>query len=369
MTVLFFIFEKTDRMPLDCIDKIIGLSRTDCSCYDTDKPADANESVSGLYIDELEGISLKMADSPSPCEKGGLWDLLTLARENAVKVFETELLACISSVTKMKRKSFIGTVGEREWTSLITPSTNYLGWRICSPNIKGGFMRIKSITTLMDTTTTFDVHVYSNLQDTPVHTFSNIESEALKRKENDVTDLLLPLGDDKCGEELIYYLVYEPTGFKPLNNNLDCGCGSKNRNYRDFFDVDGTAGDDPTTLSGQKDFTTSSFANGLCVEMDVFCRLDDVICQHSVDASDPMFNVMAMAIQFKAGELLVDYINASGNINRFTLLNQERLWGRKNKFSSEYRTRVQYLCGEIDVTDSDCVTCDNKHLNTGTIKV
>ena len=182
------------------------------------KPAESTTSISGLYMDELEGISLKMIDSVNPCEKGGLWDMMARARENAVKTFETELLACVSKVTKVKRKSFMGTIGERDWTGVITPSTDFMGIRFESPNINGGYMRIKSITTLMDTTATFDVHVYSNLEDAPIHTFTGIESEALKRKSNDVDDLLLPLYDEKCGEELVYFLVYEPTGFQPLTN-------------------------------------------------------------------------------------------------------------------------------------------------------
>jgi len=50
----------------DCYNYIIGLSRTNCECFDI--PADASESMSGLYLDELE--SLNIINAISECAKG-----------------------------------------------------------------------------------------------------------------------------------------------------------------------------------------------------------------------------------------------------------------------------------------------------------
>jgi len=354
-------------MILECLEQIIGLSETTCDCFDP-KPADYDKSNSGLFLDQLPGIDLQIAASPSPCEKGGVWDLMSLARKNAIKEFQTDLFACIASVSKAKRKNYRGTIGEPDWTMIETPGGNYVGWKLTSPNIKDAYIRIKSITTIMDSNATFDIQVYSNIDQELVHTFTGIQSEALKRKKNDVDDLVLPLFDEKCGEELIYYIVYQPTTFSPLDNDIDCGCGSKDRSYLQFFELDGTYGNDPSTKSGQENFVEFSKAQGLCIQADVFCRLDDAICQYTVDNHDPMFQVMAKAIQFKAGEFMAEYILQSGNINRYTLLSKERLWGKRNHYQTQYNTRIMALCGDVDLTNSDCFSCENQVMQMHTVR-
>ena len=69
----------------DCYENIIGLSRTECTCYDDDKPADFDTSESGLYLDELE--PLDQLEGLDNCEKGSVWEAMEKARENAVRFF------------------------------------------------------------------------------------------------------------------------------------------------------------------------------------------------------------------------------------------------------------------------------------------
>ena len=72
---------------MDCLTNIIGLSDTDCDCWDDTKPVDFNElntSSSGLFISEPKTVPLRIVGGSGDCENGGIWDVLVQARDGAV---------------------------------------------------------------------------------------------------------------------------------------------------------------------------------------------------------------------------------------------------------------------------------------------
>ena len=62
-----------------CFENIIGLSRTPCPCVE-DLNADAVVSESGLFLDELDGLSINMLNAGVDCGQGTLWEMLARAR-------------------------------------------------------------------------------------------------------------------------------------------------------------------------------------------------------------------------------------------------------------------------------------------------
>ena len=61
-----------------CFENIIGLSRTDCECVEA-RPVDAGVTESGLYLDELDGLTIRMAEAKRDCGEGGLWTMMDLS--------------------------------------------------------------------------------------------------------------------------------------------------------------------------------------------------------------------------------------------------------------------------------------------------
>ena len=47
----------------DCWNSVIGFTRTDDTCIDDAYPVGYSESLSGLYIDELQGMTLRILDN------------------------------------------------------------------------------------------------------------------------------------------------------------------------------------------------------------------------------------------------------------------------------------------------------------------
>ena len=126
-----------------CYDYIIGLSQTECTCWDTDKPADYNTSTSGLYLADLDPIST--IEDVANCENDDVWDVMWHSRDRAVKQFIAD--TNMKMLNKYKHRQLINTsvIGEIKKTKYIAPTYLYEGMRMFCRNIKGGTATLKKI--------------------------------------------------------------------------------------------------------------------------------------------------------------------------------------------------------------------------------
>jgi hypothetical protein len=354
---------------LKCLDKIIGLSQNECECFVTEPETIIDESKSGLFLDELEGLELSLLSGNNDCGTGNIWERMQKAIDIATITFRTDLLATLGQSNKPLRKSFNGFLGEIGYKSYITPTRTNYGVKFSNLDIKGGEFTLKSISTLMDTTTSFNVEVWNNISTVPLLVLPNINSVAGVWTNNVLTPdplLTFPLYDKGC-EKLEYFFVYEPIGFKPANNNTTCGC-SRRPDWEKWINFFGISGND---MLEADDFQSNNFANGLRLEIQLNCNNAEVICDGENQDFDfdnnPIGRVIAYAIRFKSGEILIEDIIASGTINRFTLLDKERLWGKRNHYRAEYNQRITYLDSEIDINSNDCLICKDKSIGKGAI--
>ncbi len=94
-------------MSLDCLDKIVGLSATACTCWDSTKPVDfntLNQSTSGLYVSQPDTIPIRWTNSAADCENGGIWSLIQQARDKAVRDLLSDYLA---ETKRVKQEQFL----------------------------------------------------------------------------------------------------------------------------------------------------------------------------------------------------------------------------------------------------------------------
>ncbi len=350
---------------LTCLEEIIGLSRTQCPCYDTDKPTNSEVSNSGLYLDELDGLELKAISSNVECGENSIWEKMQKADENAKIQFRSDLMKCIGETTAAKRKAFYGRVGLTEWSKNITITNDYVGLRVKTCNIKGGEFTLKGISTLMDTTATFDIEVYNNLQPTPILVLSNINSVANTIENNPLADdplLTFPLYTEEC-DALEYYIVYKPNGaFEPKNNRTSCGCSTRPE-WEKWADIQGCKGDD---IEKRETWFTQKEAFGLFLDLQFNCNTSELLCGGTNSPldfqNDDKAMAMAYAIRYEAGKSLIDNILGTANVNRYTMLPADSLWKLRNHFVERYSELVQYLCQEMDITQNDCLMCNDKRV-------
>src|SRR5688572_15167585 len=99
---------------MDCLDNIIGLSRTECDCLlpaGSDEAEEISESASGVYLDEIDGFNINVVNAAADCAKGGLFDRMFRAVENAKQDFITHTLGCMNRKFKMRAETFAGQIG------------------------------------------------------------------------------------------------------------------------------------------------------------------------------------------------------------------------------------------------------------------
>lgn len=373
---------------LDCYSTIYGLSRTDCNCFTTGIPWNVSDSDSGLYLDEVEGLSLEVLKNVGDCVNGSLWELMERARASSILSYKTDLMNYIGQRTLRRRQSFSGMIGDDRWNTRLQLSENFAGltWQVAP--VRSGFMRFKGVGMLFDSAGAFDVILYDNQSNTPLATWNVTAAQTTMLGQVTwfrlPTPLSLPLYDSSKNY-LRYWLIYIPsTAPNPKDNRLNCGCGNlpsynvwslnspqfksmnppnAKYNWFDWAIMKGTRGNLLTQREQQ--WLITEEMHGLVIDADFICKNEDIICKDLLDYdNDELSMVQAYCTRYKAAEILIELILSSPKPNRFTLLDRERLWGKRNHYRKEYDGRIEYIGDQLTEQNrinliSDCLACKN----------
>lgn len=361
-----------------CIEQIIGLSQTVCNCYE-DTPSEYNVSDSGLYLDELEGMSLNLAGSASDCEQGGVWDILEKARTNAIQDFKADFIVQVGSLYKKTIENNTYQIGSQKYIGTYTPSTVYAGVRLVPKQVENGKITINTIKYIHSSSgVVVNFSIFNSLSSTALHTFT-ITTVANQAASSATLNYELPMY--VSGEYIEYYIVYEvPATGSPMQNKIVCSSCLKwdlkccdtpcfgNRSKKDELwnnnlMIGGIKGDDWDDLDNASG--TSNQNNGILINLTLNCDYTDMICSNTDYSNGGFPMAMAKAVQYRAGYLLSDDILASGNINRFTMLDRERILAKRNEYASEYNTRVLWMAQNIDVSNYGCYECEPRSVFAG----
>jgi len=354
---------------MECLNNIIGLSETLCECEGV-PPEDYNVSNSGIFLDQLEGIELRALTGAESCEDGGVWDLMDRARRNSTNQFTADLLACVQMTYKPRKSNWTGILGQTTFTSTINPATTYAGIKVRALNLKGACMTLKRIGVLVNYTGNVTLKVYSNENNS-----TEIATYFVSAVANTLTwfsipvPLELPLWSYNVSP-LNYYVLLDLTSapFLPLNNKKDCNCGGGNgKPYLNWIDF---SGGKTSNVNDFNSFQESSNKElfGLVLDASMTCKMSQVICsdEEPLDfENDGYAKKMAYAIRFKAGYILLNELYNNSNINRFTLMDRERMVAYIKFFEEQYRMHIDFLCQNVQIDNNCCYVCKN---NNGIVK-
>lgn len=355
---------------MECLKNLVGIYSSDCVCV-TDglteaQIAEIRLSTSGLYLDKhLEGgISLADVRLLDHCE-----DYVSMAR-NAVEVagrrFADDLLVSLSKRYSSTKPRFMGALGEITYSGNLTVEKKYQLLKI-SPKTgtNSGILTINGIRLITSSDGMVNVRVFAvrkgetsgtEILSTTITTLANRYASATLP-----APLVLPLYEN--GTDVDYYASWErPDGLEifPKNNKTKCSCTGGDA-YSGYVTLSGGETDDLDSLTA-----TDGFSHGFSIDAEIKCETGNVVCRE-FDASNEVAIISAWAVLYKAGELLNEYILNSPEINRFTLLNREYLWGKRNHFRKEYESRVAYLASEIDLSSNDCYICRENRMFVGNV--
>lgn len=355
----------------DCLDDVIGLSRTECECFEVPTA----ESQSGLFLDEIEGLDLVGISSAADCTAGDVWDLMRKSREQAILAFKTDLAAKLATTYKQSRKTFRGNIG-RDAVTGNESVDSITGLRMLFSPVKNGVFIVKRIGLLFAQTGTLNLKIYNNVDQDPIYEYNGLETQANRIKWNTLDEpISLPMYDT-VPDYLQYFFVYEDPGFAPKNNKLTCGCGpaiaaisfcctkpnfnlsmnDERFTWNQWAEVTGVKGASIDAIR-DADSTFTDLAYGLLIDGEMKCNMKDISCNDLDFDNSEIALVTAYAIRYRAGQFLIDNILASGNINRYTMLDRERMYGKKNSYAKEYATRIDWLTENIDWRSTGCLSC------------
>lgn len=356
---------------LSCFDNIVGLSRTECNCYDV---SGANTSLSGLYLDELEGMNIKKINALEDCSKGGLVERWQKIWENAINNTRADIITNSQKFVEPRFEPYSGVIGLAQKNATVTNiSKQYAFIRFICRELVASSITIKKFGAVFEATGTKDILVYNNLNELKgsftINTVANVHTETVL-----TTPMVLPLFDERV-ERVEYYFVYEVGANRPKNNALNCvSCGTsyifdKNRpcwqtptakkiSWSNFVCV---ASGQTDTLDFETSTTHSEFSTymmGLTIGMTIACNFLEYLCSDDFDfVNDPVAASLALALRYKAGELFIYDIVNSGDVNRYTMIDSEQLQANAAFYATRYKEMVEYVSANIDLTKSDCWIC------------
>ena len=335
-----------------CFDSVIGYTRQEDLCVDG-YLAEYSDSDSGLYIDELQGMSLRIQNSTGGSNT--IWEKFTNATQNAIAAFKVDVMAEILKYKEPARSRFIGDIGGKSFTSTLTSAT-YHGLRMYS-DIIGGSYNLRGITTIFNTTGAVNLLIYDEYQ--LLYTIA-LTSTAGVPKYNAITPIQLPLTGN-------YYFLY--TGTTPYNNKLTCNCGghkwcfnidnpcynlSRDR-WTEWTMVAGVNGDD---LTIRDDWATSREAKGLILHGDFGCDTLGILCSdHSDWSGNEIDSAIAWALVYKAGSFLSTYIMDSQEVSRYTLLGIDGLTANMTYYEERYKLMIDFIAANIEDDRNECLKC------------
>ena len=342
-----------------CFDGVLGFTRKEDVCVDG-YHSSYSDSDSGLYLDELPGMSLRILNSTGG--NYGIWEKMEHARENAINSFKIDVLREILKTKEPARRNFIGDIGNKPFTSVLSDDT-YHGLRMYS-DVHGGTFTLRGITIILDTTEAIQLDVYTGEDDedgaSSIGHF-HITSLAGRPKYNAVTPTTYDLEGD-------LYFLYQTTG-QPYNNKLTCNCGG----HKWCFDIDNpcynhsrerwtewamVAGVHGTDLTDRDDWSTQREARGLILHGDFGCNAIDILCSdHSNYTDNEIDAAIAWAILYKAGSFLSTYIMDSEEINRYTLLGIDGLSANVAYYEERYKLMLEFIAENIEDDRNECLKC------------
>jgi hypothetical protein len=363
------------NIDITCFDNIIGLSRTACTCYPDN---DFNESNSDLFLDELEGMSLKPFDSLTECDYGDMWQRMNIARNNGILSFIKDANVEFLRKHELRRQPFYGSIGKNQFKRNRVISTAYTGVRWYCADVVNGIIKINKIGTVFNATGAITVQVWNNSNE---HLYNiNLPTTASKHAVYTLpTPIELPMHNDYC-DHVEYFFIYTVNQANlPKDNSTSC-CG-RTYNFdtgRPYFNSQTNKQDGWASFlmagavdTNILDFTdvgtsTSNMMSGLTFDVEIKCSVNQIWCRDLMDyEGNPLAMIIADAVRYKAAELLVNQIITSDDISRYTLINNETLIANAVYYKAKYDELIKSVAANVILRTTDCYMCKRGAISMG----
>lgn len=339
----------------DCLLPIIGITNRDCDCPEDEKPEDATDSQSGLFVDDIfEGIALFKIGSSLKCGDK-IWDVLVAARSKAVESFITRLSEGIDQLHRETVTPFHGTIGDpSQVVKKVATSKQFAVIELKAGHKAPAGMvnRLRGVNLFIDTPGVYNVKILENgveKEDFDVTVTSGTQPTYHKLTTPYIMEFL-----SSEGEQKVYHITYDLQGAKPYDTRFHCNCGSP-PNWTKYIRYGSTL-NDTADLNVQKN-NRKMF--GLSLHVGISCGLQWMCSTWNFQLS-PWARTMAKCLQLMSILNCTKYLLNSGEINRISLLEGEELAALADQLENQIDGRLNYLSTHLPAEAKNCWTCKSR---------
>lgn len=353
-----------------CLNNIIGLTRTSCAAFTENLGTDPvaewyKKSESGLFLDEVPGIpTIKAVEQSLRCQET-MVEFYQQSIETAKTELRDDLLVGISDRYRQAAKNYIGVAGGRSYTQALALAGALGGIHLQNTWVRGGKIKINGIYGVFQTPPT-ELQLYKISKETTPQALQFMQTIPVTFAPGAETYYALTTPIELSTDGYEYALLYDIPAAVPFNTNVSCGCGASELQMKRYLNLAGLAGTDLTNFST---WSKTQNSNGIALNIEIGCDASNIMCD--LFTSDISFKtVIAHAVRFKAAELVVEKVQSSEEVNRYTMMSREYLWGKRNHYQKEYLDRVNWMVQTMDVGGiTDCFICNHSHksINKGRI--
>lgn len=164
-------------------------------------------------------------------------------------------------------------------------------------------------------------------------------------------NVILPFYSE-YGEKNEYKILHNGGDFR--NYKFNCNCSGAKYFWESKISATGICGEDVnnTTKSPHAQYTA-----GLRLYGTYACSDPGWICRSTEYKDSPFYRVQAKTIQLLSINKLIGHILTSSNINRYTGLNRESLYGKAKKNQKDIIERLTWLSANIPSGINLCIKC------------
>lgn len=322
-------------MPLDCLDNIIGINRT-CT---------PETPISGLYIQDLPGIELKVADAIVGAEYASGVKFLKDKIEFAKNLMLAEIRAQLQDKLKISSVISNQNIGYVDYNALINAEIGkYKGIQINVRDYPYFELALQSISVFATEDKTIDVFIYDlitgTLLDTiPVTTVANTEINVLVNKKYYSQRKALNLficTDSNLGH-------YQAR----LNRSHCPGCTNTINNAYTYISYREISQGSPVL---ERNLLGGQSTGGLAVSYSLSCSLEPFMCN--------MASILGMPLLFKAGYVVMNEAVNTGRLNSLVLTKKEDWEELRDEFEKQYLIHIRSIMGSMKMPNDICFECN-----------
>ena len=296
---------------------------------------------SGLYINSLPGISMKMMDKIADEETKtfmGVWDEINI---RAALAFENKVTQIMTEDYKLCRIQEVINFGKVLTTDVIAPASEWRGFTIEQNHEEDLYYKNSSLSQgCVD-----EIFIYSAgiVASVPVKVFDLDTGEELYSTTANLVAGWNTIEVNQCFDEQNVFVAYwgELVTSKQLNlnncNGCSCGC----------CDIYYTGG------SGEVDeLTFANSTKGISGCWYMRCRWNNLVCCAKQEFAYPWSYMLGMEIM---SERL-----SSDRLNRYTTIDIKTAERLRKEFSQTMETGLRSVLKQISISQYDCcVECNN----------